>query len=86
MAIKKGQFGPTVDWIGATFSVIPEGVEATITEARVAELREMARHIRHDSNVVAVRLLRTFIGKAQSMASLLWVWRPFVHMMYAVDR
>ena len=27
--------------------------------------------------------LRTFTGKVLSMASLLWVWRPFVHMLYA---
>ena len=26
--------------------------------------------------------LRTFTGKAQSIASLLYVWRPFVHMLY----
>ena len=84
LAIKKGQLGPMVDWIGATFTVLPDGVEATITAARITELREMARSIRFGSNVVAVPLLRTFTGKAQSMASLLWVWRPFVHMLYAV--
>lgn len=64
--------------------MLPEGVEATITAARITELREMALDIRYCSNVVAVPVLRTFTGKAQSMASLLWVWRPFVHMLYAV--
>ena len=84
LAIKKGQFGPVADWIGATFAVIPEGIEATITAARIDEFRSMAHGIRYSSNVVGVKLLRTFTGKAQSIASLLWVWRPFVHMLYAV--
>ena len=52
------------------------GVEATIIESRLAELLTMALDIRWGSNIVAERRLRTFTGKAQSMASLLWVWRP----------
>ena len=34
------------------------------------------------STVFNVEHLRTYTGKAQSMASLLYVWRPFVHMLY----
>ena len=33
-------------------------------------------------NVCTKRRLRTFTGKAQSIASLIYVWRPFVHMLY----
>ena len=36
------------------------------------------------SNVVSVKALRTLVGKAQSMTSLLYTWMPFVYMLYAV--
>ena len=39
---------------------------------------ELLRH-----NVVRVSTLRTYTGKAQSIAGLLYMWRPFVHMLYA---
>ena len=82
LATKKGQFGRTVSWIGATFSATNDGIEATILSSRLLELKELALEIR-SSNIVSVKALRTFTGKCQSMASLLYTWRPFVHMFYA---
>ena len=38
LAMKKGQFGPSVDWIGASFRVVKDGIEATILESRLTEL------------------------------------------------
>ncbi len=34
-------------------------------------------------NVASVKVLRSLTGKAQSIASLLFAWRPFVQMLYA---
>ena len=34
-------------------------------------------------NVVSLKALRSLTGKLQSIASLLYTWRPFVHMLYA---
>ena len=82
LAIKKGQLSTTVNWIGASFTVDPTGVIAQIQPQRVEELRSLTRSI-GSSNVVRIRDLRTYIGKAQSFASLLYTWHPFVHMMYA---
>ena len=86
LAIKKGQLGKQIDWIGATFNIADTDrgtVVVTIMEARLADLLQLARAILAE-NVVAVKVLRTFTGKAQAMASLLYTWRPFVHMLYAV--
>ena len=84
LAVKKGQLGRQIDWIGATFNVVDKNtVVVTIMEARLKDLLQLARSILAE-NVVAVKTLRTFTGKAQSMASLLYTWRPFVHMLYAV--
>ena len=81
MALRKGQFGPSVDWIGARVSCQDDGVTATITPERLRELQELTdTHLAH--NVVSLPNLRTYTGKAQSMASLLYTWRPFVHMLY----
>ena len=41
----------------------------------------MAAEIRGE-NVCTFKGLRTFTGKAQSIASLIYTWRPFVHMLY----
>ena len=38
LAVKKGQYGTTIDWIGATFTVLPNAVEATIHQHRLDEL------------------------------------------------
>ena len=54
---------------------------AAILESRVAELHDLARSI-SSRNLVSVKELRSFTGKAQSMASLLFAWRPFVYMLY----
>ena len=83
LAIKKGQFGDSIDWIGARFTVLPCAVEATILKHRLDELAVLAKSLLNCKTVAPLREVRSFTGKAQSIASLLFVWRPFVHMLYA---
>ncbi len=56
---------------------------------RVEELRYLTGELL-DNNVIPVKALRSYIGKAQSFASLLHTWRPFVAMLwgalYAEDK
>ena len=81
LAIPKGQLGSMVNWIGATFSIAGRVVTATIQQQRLDELLQLAEAMLL-TNVVTVKQLRSFTGKAQSVASLLFTWRPFVHMLY----
>ena len=81
LALPKGQFGTTANWIGATFESKADRVTGTIQQQRLDELQQMAAEIRRQ-NVCTLKLLRTFTGKAQSIASLIYTWRPFVHMLY----
>ena len=81
LAVDKGQMGPIVDWIGITLSIHTTGVFATIMAARLQEVREILESIAA-SNVVSLKVLRSLTGKCQSIASLLYMWRPFVHMFY----
>ena len=82
LSFRKGQFGKRVDWIGATFSTHAGGLDATIKAERLEELSLLTDKLL-SSNLVSTADLRSYIGKAQSIASLLFTWRPFVHMMYA---
>ena len=84
LAFKKGQYGAYVDWIGTQFAIRPLAVEAMILEARLKELKQLIIAMR-GKNFVSLKALRTFTGKAQSMASRLFTWRPFVHMLYALS-
>ena len=82
LAFAKGQLGDTINWIGATLSIESSKVLAiTIVKSRLDELRELCAAMRN-GNTVSVAKLRTFTGKCQSMASILYIWRPFVHMLY----
>ena len=56
-------------------------VIAQINEDRMAELLALTLGFM-DCNGIPVKALRSFIGKAQSVASLLHVWRPFVAMLW----
>ena len=82
LAIKKSQLGPNIDWIGVSFAVHTWGVQAFILASRMEEISALADAI-FPKNVVGLKDLRSFVGKVQSVASLLYMWRPFVHMFYA---
>ena len=55
---------------------------ASIVPSRMTEIKVLADDISRN-NVVSLKVLRTFTGKCQSVASLLFTWRPFIHMLYA---
>ena len=54
---------------------------ASILASRMDEIKALAEDI-IARNVISLKELRTFTGKCQSVASLLFTWRPFVHMLY----
>jgi len=83
LAIDKGQCCSLVNWIGTTLSIHNGGVFATILQSRLDELQQIASTM-SQLNIVSVKDLRSFTGKLQSVPSLLYMWRPFVHMFYAV--
>ena len=78
LAFSKGQFGRTVSWIGGSFEATDNSVIVTILKSRLDELLSMARDML-TSNVAPLKQVRTVTGKAQSIASLLWTWRPFIY-------
>ena len=73
LAVRKGQFGPRVDWIGFTFSIKMRAVIVTILAARLEEIRQLSAELAK-GNLVSIKVLRTYVGKVQSLASLLYIW------------
>ena len=83
LAFAKAQRGASVDWIGCSISVqSSDTVHATIAADRLDELRELT-DIFDAGNVIKKKELRSYVGKAQSIASLLHTWRPFISMLWA---
>ena len=50
-------------------------------KSRLDELAVLVEHML-SSNTVSIRKLRSFAGKCQSMAGVLYHRRPLVHMLY----
>ena len=81
-AIRKGQVGAEIDWIGCSLAIRSDAVVATILAARLDDVRQLVEQAK-GKYTIPIRELRTLVGKVQSLALLLYVWRPFVPMFYA---
>lgn len=85
LAFSKGQVGRAVSWIGASCQSTDTGVMATILQSKPDDLLSHVKELLA-SNIAPIKTFRMVTGRAQSGASLLWSWRPFIHMMYAAIR
>mgnify|MGYP003341758329 CR=1 FL=1 len=82
LAFKKGQRGREIVWIGATLQLTSTGLEASIKKSILDELRAQVADILK-SNVVSRKVLRSFAGRCNHVATLLWPWRPFLQSLWA---
>ena len=78
----KAALAPTVLWVGITLQKDDDKVRAEVPESKVIELSELITEALK-SNVVSCKSLRTIIGKAMAIASVIYVWRPFVQELYS---
>lgn len=82
MAFHKAVMPKSVTWIGVTIEANDSEIVVEVTAAKVAELQMLVRESL-TSNVIPVKKLRTLIGKCMSIASVIYVWRPFIQELYA---
>ena len=82
LAFDKAQFGPRVSWIGVDIAAEPWKITAQIPDTKLVELEEMATKFL-TANVVAIKPLRSFAGKATNIATLVFAWRPFLNQIWA---
>ena len=77
MAFPKAQMGALVSWIGVDLRIQPLAVEASIPEEKLKSLLAIIQGMA-SSNVLPVKELRSFAGKATNISTLLYMWRPFL--------
>ena len=82
VASHKATRGSRIKWIGMLICINFDSVSITIPEEKILELERLCLDFL-ESNVVPKRKLRTFIGKAMSIASVIYTWRPFLSQLHA---
>ena len=82
LAFHKAILAPTVLWVGITLQVTTDLVRAEVPESKVLELKELTL-TNLKSKLISCKVLRTIIGKAMAIASVIYVWRPFVQELYS---
>ena len=82
LAFRKAVRGMDVPWIGVQFIIQSGQVVATIPAEKLSEVRGMTQDLAK-GNVIPKKILRTFAGKMQSVASLLFALRPYVAVLWA---
>ena len=82
MAFHKAILSNHTMWIGININVNESEVMVEVPAEKVAELKKLIGDALR-GNVIAVKCLRTVIGKCMAIASVIYVWRPFVQELYA---
>ena len=82
VAFSKARRGRRVVWIGGDIEIMSDRVSVRIPEDKLAELAALTDNFL-SGNTVGVKALRRYAGLANHMASVLFVWRPFLSELWA---
>ncbi|CAK0895402.1 unnamed protein product, partial [Prorocentrum cordatum] len=81
VAFRKARLGTAIVWVGVKLPLDPAGVTVEITSEKVADFTCLLEGFLA-SNIVSLKRLREFLGKAESVAMVLLVWRPFLRDLW----
>ena len=79
LAFDKAQLDRRVLWIGVTLETKQWEIEATVPQEKLGDLEQIIVETM-SNNVVAVKTLRSFVGKC---TNIVYVWRPFLNQIWA---
>jgi hypothetical protein len=79
---REGQMGTSVTWIGANLVLQPDVVLASIKQNILDDLNAQLA-LAMSSNVMSKKDLQSLAGRANHVATLLVVWRPFLQQLWA---
>jgi len=82
VATHKAVRGTCLKWVGMKLEVSPCQVKVHVPEDKVLELEVLSLRIL-SSNVVSCKLLRSYVGKAMNIATVIHTRRPFLQQLYA---
>ena len=82
LAFPKAALGPSVNWIGASLSIHPLGLEA---QAKADILDDLTADLDaiEPTNVVPKKAVRSLAGRGSHVATLVPAWRPFLAELWA---
>lgn len=81
LAYRKGHLASRVDWIAGNLEFSASGISARVKESIVRDILQDLRSF-EGLNVIPVKALRSFVGRANHVAGLLFVLRPFLHSIW----
>eukprot|EP00435_Cladocopium_sp_Y103_P017442 s3998_g4.t1 len=82
MAFHKAVLASAAVWIGVSLEVTGREVRVEVTEAKVTELLQLISEALA-GKVIPCKKLHTLVGKCMAVASVLYVWRPFLQVLFA---
>ena len=82
LAFDKAKIGNRLTWIGMDIWVRDWCVEVQVPLEKLNDILAIVEGFL-SSNVVSVRDLRSLAGKSTSIASVLYMWRPFLQQLWA---
>ena len=82
LAWHKARLGLDVRWISIKLCSTPGRIVATIKPELMEDVRRGCVEVLQN-NVYSLKKLRTLVGKAVHISGLLYMWRPFVRMLWA---
>ena len=82
LAFSKAALGPSVNWIGASLSIHPLGLEA---QAKADILDDLTADLDaiEPTNVISKKAVRSLAGRGSHVATLVPAWRPFLAELWA---
>ena len=82
VAYHKAQLADSVQWIGVNLTATLKQVKATVVQDKRLEIQNMVASILSE-NVVAIKVLESFVGKVMDIALAFLTLRPFWGELYA---
>ena len=82
LAYHKAQLSDQVIWIGVEIRVAAWDVHASIPLQKLQDLLSIIETM-ETRNVILVKELHSFAGKCTNVATLLYMWRPFLTQLWA---
>ena len=82
LSFGKGKRGPELVWIAGKLATALAGVQVAIKQDIVQDV-EAVHDSMASSNVAPLKLLRTYVGKVNIIASLVFMVRPFLSELWA---
>ena len=82
MAFHKAQKGPKVSWVGYEIEDTPASTFVKVKTEFTDELWKYTKGVMR-KNVIGLKFLRSFTGRINHAANLMWVRRPFLDVLWA---